>query len=157
MNKKEIITVQFNSNYKGQGETNGNANYYIDWSAILKDNQPYLLNYSYFGQRNNIVTPTKIASLYINIYGENYIASGRGAIPTNLLCPLDFLSAPGSNGNLFVVSNTHNQIFLHSRPQNNNVNIQILNNDVNPTIWTEVVDTTAQANNYILTLTFTEL
>jgi hypothetical protein len=157
MEPKKTISVKFNSNYKLATETKNNINYYVDWSAILKDNIPYLLTYNYTGQRNVFTNATKIASLYINIYGENYIASGRGANPTNLLCPLDYLSVPGNSGNLFVVSNIKNQIFLHSRPQNNNVNIQILNNDVNPTIWTEVVDTTAQVNNYILTLTFTEL
>ena len=35
MNKKEIITVQFNSNYKRAGDTDGDANYYIDWSAKI--------------------------------------------------------------------------------------------------------------------------
>ena len=160
MNKKEIITVQFNSNYKRAGDTDGDANYYIDWSAILKDNQPYLLNYSFFAQRNFFVTPTKIASLYINIYGENYIASGitgNRANPTNLLCSLDVINLGANTGNFFVNSNTKNQIFLNSRPTNNNVNIKVLNNDAIPIIWSEAGSPATQISDYILTLTFSEI
>ena len=112
-------------------------------------------------QRNFFVLPTKIASLYINIYGENYIASGIGgntANPTNLLCPLDvYGNLPASTGFFFVVSNTKNQIFLNSRPTNNNVNIKVLNNDAIPIIWSEAGTPTTQISDYILTLTFTEL
>ena len=81
MDFKKIITVKFSSNN--------------DWSAILKDNQPYELTYSYTAQRNTFTADTKIASLYINIFGENYMANSpttpAGATPTQQLC---FLS-PG--------------------------------------------------------------
>ena len=52
MDIKKIITVRFSSNSKLAGETTSNINYYVDWSAILKDNQPYELTYSYTAQRD---------------------------------------------------------------------------------------------------------
>jgi hypothetical protein len=38
MDIKKTTTINFNSNFKLSG-TNKNANYYIDWSAILDDNK----------------------------------------------------------------------------------------------------------------------
>ena len=46
-------------------------------------------------------------------------------------------------------------IFLHSRPLDNNVKIQILTNDNPPVAWTDALATLP--NNYILTLNFTEI
>ena len=63
---------------------------------------------------------------------------------------------------LYADSNTNSPILINSRPTNNNVNIQILNNDIPATEWLDnnaALPTSAPLpnNNYILSLTFTEL
>ena len=55
---------------------------------------------------------------------------------------------------LYADANVEMTLFLNSRPLDNNVNIQILNND-NPSLFcTDAL--AAEPNNYILTLNFTE-
>lgn len=146
-----IINVIFNSNYKTSG-TNGNAYYFIDWSAILKDNQKYTLSWTYLGQQNTFTGASKLAALNINLFAVNFMANERfGASVTqnigNLL----------QNGYLYADTNFNTPILLMSRPNNNNVNVQILNNDNPPTIWTDNATIPVEPNNYILTLTFTEV
>ena len=156
MEPKKTISVKFNSNYKLATETTNNINYYVDWSAILKDNIPYLLTYNYTGQRNAFTIATKIASLYINIFGENYLANtpGNGASTTQQLC---FLSPGFGLWGLSADLNSTSNIYLRSRPQNNVVNVQILNNDNPPTNWLDNATVPLPPNNYILTLYFTEV
>ena len=51
---KKTINVKFNSNFKLNGSTNDDAKYYIDWSAILKnDDQHYSVIWSYTSQQSN--------------------------------------------------------------------------------------------------------
>ena len=158
MDIKKIITVKFSSNSKLAGETTSNINYYVDWSAILKDNQPYELTYSYTAQKNTFTADTKIASLYINIFGENYMANSpttpAGATPTQQLC---FLSPGFGNWGLSTDLNSTLPIYLRSRPQNNVVNIRILNNDNPPTNWLDNATVPVAPGPYILTLYFKEI
>ena len=76
MDIKKSFKVIFNSNYKVAGSTNTNANYYIDWSAILKDNQEYTMTWSYEGQANTFTAATKIATVNINLYANIFMANG---------------------------------------------------------------------------------
>ena len=129
MQIKKTINVKFNSNFKLNGVVNTIANnntaeYYVDWSSILKsDGQKYLLTWSYVSQRNTFTIDTPIASVYINIYCENYMVNTLGASTT-----LNIGNLAVTTNSLYADSNTNSPIFLNSRPTNNNVSIQILTN-----------------------------
>ena len=154
-NIKKSFKVIFNSNDKVAGSTNSNANYYIDWSAILKDNQEYSMSWSYEGQANTFTENTKIATVNINLFGNIFNASGtfiNGAInSTNIGVLIQ------NQGGLYGDINFNTPIHFNSRPTNNNVNIQILNNDSPPTDWVDNDDPILGPNHYILILNFIEL
>ena len=154
---KKTINVKFNSNFKLNGVVNTIANnntaeYYIDWSSILNDGQKYLLTWSYVSQRNTFTIDTPIASVYINIYCENYMVNQLGASTT-----LNIGDLAVTTNSLHADPNTNSPIFLNSRPTNNNVSIQILTNSEPPIEWIDNAVAPLINNNYILTLTFVEL
>ena len=154
-NIKKSFKVIFNSNDKVAGSTNANAQLYIDWSAILKNNQEYSMSWSYEGQANTFTENTKIATVNINPFGNIFNASGtfiNGAINSTNIGVL----TQGNNG-LYGDINFNTPIHFNSRPNNNNVNIQILNNDNPATLWTDNAGVPVGPNNYILILNFTEL
>lgn len=144
------VNVIFNSNYKISG-TNSNANYYIDWSAILQPDKKYLMKWTYLAQYN-IFTNPKLATLNMNIISENYSSSTSGA-PISL----NFGNLSSSGTNLYATTNDNTPILINNRPSNNNVNIQILTNDNPPIEWTDNAAIPEPPANYILTLTFSEL
>ena len=154
-NIKKSFKVIFNSNDKVAGSTNAKAQFYIDWSAILKDNQEYSMSWSYEGQENTFTIDTKIATLNINLFANIYFASGtfiNGAInSTNIGVLIQ------NQGGLYGDINFNTPIHFNSRPTNNNVNIQILNNDSPPTEWVNNDDPILGPNHYILILNFTKL
>ena len=154
-NIKKSFKVIFNSNDKVAGSTNSNAQFYIDWSAILKDNQEYSMTWSYEGQANTFTENTKIATVNINLFGNIFNASGtfiNGAInSTNIGVLIQ------NQGGLYGDINFNTPIHFNSRPNNNNVNIQILNNDRPPTDWVDNDDPILGPNHYILILNFIEL
>ena len=157
MQIKKTINVKFNSNFKLNGVVNTIANnntaeYYIDWSSILNDGQKYLLTWSYVSQRNTFTIDTPIASVYINIYCENYMVNHLGASTT-----LNIGNLAVTTNSLYADSNTNSPIFLNSRPTNNNVSVQILTNNEPPIGWMDSAAIPLLNNNYILTLTFVEL
>ena len=154
-NIKKSFKVIFNSNDKVAGSTNANAQFYIDWSAILKDNQEYSMSWSYEGQANTFTENTKIATVNINLFGNIFNASGtfiNGAINSTNIGVL----TQGNNG-LYGDINFNTPIHFNSRPNNNNVHIQILNNDSPPTEWSDNAAVPVGPNNYILILNFSEL
>ena len=154
-NIKKSFKVIFNSNDKVVDSTNSNAHFYIDWSAILKDNQEYSMSWSYEGQANTFTADTKIATVNINLFSNIFIASGtfiNGAInSTNIGVVIP------NQGGLYGDINFNTPIHFNSRPNNNNVNIEILNNDNPPVNWTDNAVAPVGPNNYILILNFTEL
>ena len=154
-NIKKSFKVIFNSNDKVAGSTNSNAQFYIDWSAILKDNQEYSMSWSYEGQANTFTENTKIATVNINLFGNIFNANGsfiNGAInSTNIGVLIQ------NQGGLYGDINFNTPIHFNSRPNNNNVNIQILNNDNPATEWVDNDDPILGPNNYILILNFSEL
>ncbi len=154
-NIKKSFKVIFNSNDKVVGSTNSKAQFYIDWSAILKDNQEYSMTWSYEGQANTFTADSKIATLNINLFANIYFASGtfiNGAINSTNLGVL----TQGNNG-LYGDINFNTPIHFNSRPNNNNVHIQILNNDSPAIEWTDNAVAPNPPNNYILIFNFTEL
>ena len=155
MDIKKSFKVIFNSNNKVAGSTNTNANYYIDWSAILKDNQEYTMTWSYEGQENSFTAATKIATVNINLYDNIFFANGtfiNGAITSQNIGVL-----VQNQGGLYGDINFNTPIHFNSRPNNNNVNIQILNNDNPPIDWVDDAAPQVGPNNYILILTFSEI
>ena len=154
-NIKKSFKVIFNSNDKVVSSTNSNAQFYIDWSAILKDNQEYSMSWSYEGQANTFTENTKIATVNINLFGNIFNASGtfiNGAInSTNIGVLIQ------NQGGLYGDINFNTPIHFNSRPNNNNVNIQILNNDSPPTDWVDNDDPILGPNHYILILNISEL
>ena len=62
-----------------------------------------------------------------------------------------------NQGGLYGDINFNTPIHFNSRPNNNNVNIQILNNDNPPTDWVDDAAIPVEPNNYILILTFSEI
>ena len=143
-----VVNVIFNSNYKLSG-TNNDANYYMDWSAILKPNTKYLMQWTYIARSNTFNNP-KVASVYMNIYGENYSASTSGAPSSTNMGSLFIGSG------LYATTNDNTPILINNRPQSNNVNIQILTNDNPPVPWEDNSAIPIPPADYILTLTFSE-
>ena len=169
MTVKKLVTVKFNSNLKISG-ANNDANYYIDWAAILKNDQQYYLSFTFKAQYNLIdETTIKIASVYINIFGENYMSNTTNYAGACTTLHLGVLQ--NSTNELYATTNNNAPIYLNSRPNNNNVNIQILNNDkltdlVLTNLWVDstpdipgppIVVQAKPPAEYILTLTFTEI
>ena len=113
MEYKKTITIKFNSNSKISG-TNSNSNYYIDWSAILDNNKPYNLTWTYTAQQNVFGAATKVASIYINIFANNYIANSYGAGITQNIGNLK-----ADNNVFYADTNVNIPIFLNSRPLEN--------------------------------------
>ena len=154
MDIKKSFKVIFNSNYKMSG-TNTNANYYIDWSAILKDNQEYTMTWSYEGQANTFTEITKIATVNMNLYANIFMANGtfiNGAINSQNIGVLI-----QNQGGLYGDINFNTPIHFNSRPNHNNVHIKILNNDNPATDWVDNDDPILGPNHYILILTFSEI
>ena len=155
MDINKSFKIIFNSNTKVGGSTNNNANYYLDWSAVLKDNQQYTMSWSYYGQTNNLTGNCLIATVNMNLFANIFMANGtflNGAINTQNIGVL----SPKGNG-LYGDINFNTPIHFNSRPTNNNVNIQILNNDNPPIEWLDNATVPVEPNNYILILTFSEL
>ncbi len=154
-NIKKSFKVIFNSNDKVAGSTNSKAQFYIDWSAILKDNQEYSMTWSYEGQANTFTENTKIATVNMNLFANIFNASGtfiNGAINSQNIGVLI-----QNQGGLYGDINFNTPIHFNSRPTNNNVNIQILNNDSPPTDWVDDDDPILGPNHYILILNFMKL
>ena len=157
-NIKKSFKVIFNSNYKIDG-TNANANYYIDWSTILKDNQEYTMSWSYDGQANTFAAATKIATVNINLYANIFVTNSSLAsfVSNGAITSQNIGVLIQNQGGLYGDINFNTPIHFNSRPNNNNVNIQILNNDNPPTDWVDNDDPILGPNHYILILNFTEL
>lgn len=151
-----VVNVIFNSNNKVSG-TNSNANYYIDWNAILKKDTKYLLQFNYIGQSNTFTSASKIATLNINIWGENYIASASGAPSSIMLGMLWFGSGSPQPLGLYATTNDNTPIQINNKPSTNLVNVQILTNDNPPIEWLDNAAIPVAPANYIFTLTFSEL
>lgn len=154
---KRIVNVVLNSNNALAGSTNNNANYNIDWGAILKDNTPYHLHWTYVGQPNTLVAASKLAVVQVNFGMEQYLnrTSTYGAPTTFTIGCLRSFYLNAAVNYLFADDNNNPPIYLQNRPYNNQFNVQVVTNDAAPIPWTD--STPVANNNYILTLSFEEL
>lgn len=129
---KKIYNVVLNSNNKTSG-TNSNANYYIDWSAVMPSGK-YYLHFNYMGSANTYVG-NKNAQLLISGLSTHVHTSGQGAPTTQyigMLKPIVLIAGSTNTALLFAEDNTSAPIYLENRPLNNNFNVQVLDNFGNP-------------------------
>jgi hypothetical protein len=158
MCKGNPVNVIFNSNNKASG-TNNDAKFYIDWSAILKDRTAYKLHWTYVGMPNTFTIATKLAQVRCNFITKAYgnQAGNNGAQQTQAIGFLRTFYLNGTINYLFADDGNNPDIYMESRPMDNNVNIQIYNTDATPTAWTDSAGTPVVPNNWVLTLSFTEV
>ena len=157
---KKVINVILNSNNAISGSTNSNANYYVDWSAILKDNTHYQLHWCYVGQANTLTINSKLAQIQVNFQMENYFNKTNNVVGVPNSFTIGVLRSAYLNGTLntlYAGDNDNPPIYLSNRPLYNNFNVQVLTNDATPVAWVDNAATPVVNGNYILTLSFTEL
>lgn len=154
-----IVNVILNSNNK-TGGTNNNASYTIDWGAILKNNTPYYLHFTYIGGVNTL-TGTKLATVYADFETTNKqnTSTSYGASSSQMIGYLKIQQfAPNNNGNyLTAEDNTNVRMYLPNRPMNNNFTITIRDNAATPALFLDNAASPAQPANYILVLSFEEV
>jgi len=165
---KKIVNVILNSNNAISGSTTSNANYFIDWSAILKLNTPYKLHFTYVGQSNVLTSASKLAQVQVNFLMENYFNKNNNVVGVPTTFTIGVLRSAYLNGtinNLYAGDNDNTPIYLPNRPLNNNFNVSILTNDATPVVWTDnktlpgppVSNDFQPPGAYILTLSFQEI
>ena len=155
----KIVNVVINSNQKINGGTNSNAEYNIDWGAILKDRQAYKLHFSYVGQPNTLTPSSKLAQVVVDFNTDNYlnVASVLGAPSTYTLGCLRSFYLNGTTNYLYADDANNPPAYLANRPTNNRFRVQVLTNDATPIPWTDNAGTPVANNNYIMILSFQEI
>ena len=138
--------------------TTGNANYYIDWGMTLKDRTKYKLRFNYTGTYNYI-NSFRFPYIQTNIPVNNY---GNKTATSYILGNLKFIMSNSSSysGNFQASYNDNFESYLYSRPLNNNLNIQLLDNLTKTEFYDESitdagVGTATQAGNIINIATLT--
>lgn len=156
---KKTVNVILNSNNALAGSTNSNATYNVDWGAILKPNTPYHLHFTYVGQPNTITAASKLAQVSVDFVMENYLnqSSIYGAPTTTHLGMLRSFYLNGTTNYLFADDNNNPPVYLQNRPYNNTFRVQVLTNDATPIEWKDNAGVPVANNNYILTLSFSEV
>lgn len=153
------VNVILNSNNK-TGGTNNQANYTIDWGAILKNNTPYYLHFTYIGGANTL-TGTKLATVYADFQTTNKqnTSTSFGASTSEMIGYLKIQQfAPNNNSNyLTAEDNTNVRMYLPNRPMNNNFTITLRDNAATPALFLDNAASPAQPANYILVLSFQEV
>jgi hypothetical protein len=154
----KIVNVVLNSNNAITGSTTQSANYFMNWGAILEDNTPYYLHFTYIGGKN-IIDGTNLATVYANFNTSNKFntSSTQSASSTTMLGflkPIVFVGS-SSSGYLQAEDNTNVPTYLSSRPQNNTFNISIFDNAATPALYKDQTPTTpANPAAYIIVLSF---
>lgn len=154
IDKNKTYTFSFSS---ASGTTvAGNKNqvrYNIDWGVM--PNQPYLVYFTYLGEINTI-DGTKVPMVYADLIASSNVFEGgfpdqrTMSVRTNYLGLLRYKQI-GANSFLYADSDTNPPIYVATRPMNNQVLIQILNNDVPQTPYNpQAADLAA----YVLTMHF---
>lgn len=155
----KIVNIVINSNQKINGGTNNNAEYYVDFGAVLKDRQAYKMHWTYIGQPNTLTAVSKIAQVSIDFQTENYLnaSTTMGAPTTYTIGTLRSFYLNGTTNYLFADDGNNPPIYLKNRPYNNRFRVQVLTNDATPIPWTDNAGTPVVNNNYMLILSFQEI
>jgi hypothetical protein len=130
IDKKKTYTFVFSSI---AGTVSGNPNLFfnVDWSIM--PNQPYNITFTYLSEVNTI-DGTTIPMVYAdflaatNVYNAGSSTARTQAITSNFLGLLKY-KLIGANSFLYADNDTNPPIYIASRPMNNQLNIQILNNN----------------------------
>jgi len=134
----KIVNVVLNSNNAITGSTTQSANYFMNWGAILEDNTPYYLHFTYIGG-NNYITGANLATVYANFNTSNKFntSSTQSASSTTMLGFLKPIVLVGSTNTCYYQAedNTNVPTYLSSRPQNNTFNISIFDNANPPVLY----------------------
>jgi len=159
MGKKKVVNVILNSNNKTSGTTQ-EAFYTVDWGAILKNNTPYDLHFTYLGGVNTI-TGTRIPTVYADFQTSN-IQNGPTSYGAQTSQMLGFVMPTVLQGStntsyLQALDTTNVHTCLENRPMNNNFCIRIFDNAVPPVLFKDNATTPANPAPYILMLSFREM
>lgn len=155
---KKITNVVLNSNNALSGSVNNDANYFIDWNAILKPNTPYILHWNYVGQINTLTAASKLALVRVNFQMENYgnTSNVYGAPSTTTIGALRSFYLNGALNYLFADDSNNPPIYLENRPYSNTINVRIETNDAPPVLWKDNATVPVVNNAYTLILSFEE-
>ena len=156
---KKVVNVILNSNNALAGSTNNNANYNVDWGAILKDKTAYRLHWTYVGQANTLTIASKLAQVQVNFVMENYLnkSSTLGAPSTFAIGVLRSAYLNNTLNVLYAGDNDNAPVYIANRPYNNIFNVQVLTNDATPVAWTDNAGVPVANAPYMLTLSFEEI
>ena len=159
----KIVNVVLNSNNAINAAplaaNNNSLNYFIDWSAILKDGKSYRLHWTYTSQLNTFTIATKLPQLRVDFQMDNYLnkSSTYGAPNTTFignLQPKQIVN--NTTWSLYADDSNNPPTYLTTRPYNNTFNVQVVTNDAVPTLWVDNAASPVPNNNYILVLSFQE-
>lgn len=151
------VNVILNSNNAVSGNTQ-QANYYIDWNAVLDRKKSYYMHFIYMGGPNTY-DGAKLPTIYANFNTNNVIANGSGAQSSHMIGLLmPSVMTGGTKTYLQSLDNTNLPIYLEVPPNNNNFTISILDNSIIPLPWTDSnVGGAEPPGPYVLILRFTEV
>jgi len=154
----KIVNVVLNSNNKITGSVNNQAQYYVDWGAILQNNKKYKMHFTYMGQANTL-TGTKIATVFSDIQTNSNVTTGNGAMSTQFMGYLKIQQyAPNINTNyLTAEDNTNVPLYLCNRPMNNLFTITINDNAATPVLFLDNAVVPVVNAAYIMVLSFQEI
>ena len=155
MSEKVVQVVLTSSNWIS-GSVSNNANYFIDWNAILKPNVPYKFHWSYIGG-TNIYDGTKPAFVEFDFTKEVYLAGSTGGAQTSnivgFLIPV--VITPSTNTCFLTANlNTNEPVWMASRPHRNLFNVKIV--DSTGALWTDNAGTPAVPAGWTIIIHFTE-
>jgi len=161
MGKKIAIIL---SSADGVGTNNNNKQFYVDWNAALKDNQEYLVSFTYVSQGVNSISATvtdKLAPiLNVSFLQSNVSNSGSnlvGAYTSTALgvIPVRPFSIANSAAILYADLMSNSPTFMAKRPMDNSFTVRITDNTAARALWVD------QSSNppvgYVLTLIFEEI
>lgn len=158
----KIVNVVINSNQKittTPAGANNDAEYFVDWGAILKDRTPYKLHWTYVGQPNTLGATSKLAQVQVDFQLEQYLnnTSMTGAPTTQTIGCLRSFYLNSTINYLFADDGNNTPIYLNNRPYNNRFRVRVLTNDAVPVPWQDGAGAGAVNGNYMLTLSFQEM
>ena len=141
---QKIFNIYINSTEKISG-TNNDANYFIDWPAVLPDGR-YKCQFFYMQDYSNIILNVEDVAenqpgvLCLNLgCTTNYFCNGSTLSNSNIIGLLKWeMFGPDGVGKGVLSANStdNNSFYLQHRPTNNVLNLQIRLLD-GTTLWTD--------------------
>ena len=126
----KIYNVILNSNNAINTVLTNSMNYYIDWSAVLPNqNKNYKLRWTYMGS-NNYINGFDFPIVSINFNTDNFIIGTQGASTTQIIGRLkqNMITNTTFQGYFDANFNDNPPIIIKGRPMNNNITVSITSN-----------------------------